>query len=65
MEANMTVREVVMETGISFAHAYNMLRSGRFQGAEKREGQWRIPPDSLSAYLERRKKHPGGAKAAA
>jgi predicted site-specific integrase-resolvase len=65
MEANMTVREMVAETGISFAHAYNMLRSGRFQGAEKRDGQWRIPADSLSAYLERRKKHQEGAKVAA
>jgi|HubBroStandDraft_6_1064221.scaffolds.fasta_scaffold299893_2 predicted site-specific integrase-resolvase len=64
MEAKMTVREIVAETGISFAHAYNMVRSGRFQGAEKRDGQWRIPADSLSAYLRRRKKQQENAKAA-
>ena len=56
MESNMTVREVAVQVGWSFAHCYNLVRSGRLPGAVKADGAWVIPQAALCTYLERRKR---------
>jgi hypothetical protein len=56
MERGLTVREVVVKSGSTFTHIYNLLRSGRFEGATKVDGEWRIPAKSLNDFLERRKR---------
>jgi hypothetical protein len=56
MERGLTVREAVLKSGKTFAHVYNLLRSGRFEGATKVDGEWRIPSRSLDDFLARRKR---------
>jgi hypothetical protein len=56
MVREMTVQEVVLNSGVTFAYVYALLRSGRFEGATKGDGEWSIPAKSLDAFLERRKR---------
>jgi len=59
MESNMTVREVAVRLGWSFAHCYNLVRSGRLPGAFKADGEWKVPEAALNVYLERRNRRAG------
>jgi excisionase family DNA binding protein len=54
LEANVTVREVAVKLGVTLTHVYNLVRAQRLPGAFKADGEWRVPPTALDAYLKRR-----------
>ena len=54
IEANLAVREVAVRLGVTLTHVYNLVRAQRLPGAFKADGEWRVPPNALDAYLKRR-----------
>jgi hypothetical protein len=48
----MGVVETAVATNRTLTHVYNLIRLGRFPGAEKVNGEWRIPTQAVMAYLE-------------
>lgn len=53
-EKMLAVAEVARETGFTLNYIYNLLYSGRIQGAKKAGREWRIPAQSVET-LKRRK----------
>jgi excisionase family DNA binding protein len=52
----MGVTETAVLMHWTLTHVYNLLRLGRLPGAEKVNGEWRIPRQAVTDYLERRKR---------
>jgi excisionase family DNA binding protein len=47
--------DAAIALGCSLQHIYNTARVKKFPGAERVDGQWRIPRSAVLAYLEKRK----------
>jgi predicted site-specific integrase-resolvase len=56
MKANMTVREFAVKVGVTFTHAYNLIRAERLPGAFKEDGEWRLPLTAVQEYETKRRR---------
>lgn len=50
----LTAIELARQRGVTLDYIYKQLRTGKFEGAVKEQGEWRIPLPALKTKSRRR-----------